>query len=89
MPNSIKQFFHAVKGYLIHLGVEVYTEKCKQHVKLPKIRRIRKESLTRDILARILSVISFKLRIVFLVELSSCILLEINDLECDESVLVT
>jgi len=70
-PNSIKQIFHAVKGYLIHLGVEVYAEKCKQHVKLPKIQRIRKEPLTRDILIRILSVVSFKLRVVFLVALSS------------------
>lgn len=70
-PNSIKQIFHAVKGYLIHLGVEVYAEKCKQQVKLPKIRRIRKESLTRDILTRVLSVVSFKLRVVFLVGLAS------------------
>ena len=66
-PNSIKQIFHAVKGYLIHLGVEVYVEKCKQRVKLPKIRRIRKEPLTRETLTRILGVVSFKLRVVFLV----------------------
>lgn len=70
-PNSIKQIFHAVKGYLIHLGVEVYSEKCKQHVKLPKIQRNRKEALTKDILVRVLSVVSFKLRVVFLVALSS------------------
>jgi len=44
-PNSIKHFFYGVKGYLMHLGVEVYSEKCKQLVKLPKIRRIRKEVL--------------------------------------------
>jgi len=71
MPNSIKQFFHAVKGYLIHLGVEVYSEKCKQYVKLPKILRKRKEPVTKDMLVRIMSVVSFKLRVVFLVALSS------------------
>ncbi len=71
MPNSIKQFFHAVKGYLIHLGVEVYSEKCKQYVKLPKILRKRKEALTKEVLVRILGVVSFKLRVVFLVAISS------------------
>ena len=71
MPNSIKQFFHAVKGYLIHLGVEVYSEKCKQYVKLPKILRRRKEAITKAVLVRILGVVSFKLRVVFLVAISS------------------
>jgi integrase len=71
MPNSIKQFFHAVKGYLIHLGVEVYSEKCKQYVKLPKILRRRKEAITKAVLIRILGVVSFKLRVVFLVAISS------------------
>ena len=71
MPNSIKQFFHAVKGYLIHLGIEVYSEKCKQYVKLPKILRKRKEAITKEILVRVMSVVSFKLRVVFLVTISS------------------
>ena len=71
MPNSIKQFFHAVKGYLIHLGIEVYSEKCKQYVKLPKIQRRRKEVITKDMLVRILGVVSFKLRVVLLVAAAS------------------
>lgn len=71
MPNFIKQFFHAVKGYLIHLGIEVYSEKCKQYVKLPKILRRRKEAVTKESLVRILGVVSFKLRVVFLVAISS------------------
>jgi len=71
MANSIKQFFHAVKGYLIHLGIEVYSEKCKQYVKLPKILRKRKEPVTKETLVRILGVVSFKLRVVFLVAISS------------------
>lgn len=71
MPNSIKQFFHAIKGYLIHLGIEVYSEKCKQYVKLPEILRKRKEAITKEILVRIMSVVSFKLRVVFLVVISS------------------
>ena len=71
MHNSIKQFFHAVKRYLIHLGVEVYSEKCKQYVKLSKILRRWKEAITKDVLVRILGVILFKLRVVFLVAISS------------------
>lgn len=70
-PNSVKQFFHAVKGYLIHLGIEIYSEKCKQYVKLPKIQRVRKDPLTKDILVRVFSVLSLKLKTVFLVALSS------------------
>ena len=30
-PNSVKQFFHAVKGYLIHLGIGIFSEKCRQY----------------------------------------------------------
>ena len=70
-PNSVKQFFHAVKGYLIHLGIEIYSEKCKQYVKLPKIQRVRKDPLTKEILVRVFSVLSLKLKTVFLVALSS------------------
>lgn len=70
-PNSIKQFYHAVKGYLIHLGVEVYAEKCKQYVKLPKIQRNLKEPLTKDILVRVIGAVSFKLRVVILIAVSS------------------
>jgi len=70
-PNSIKHFFSGAKGYLIHLGIEVYSEKCKQLVKLPKIRRIRKEPLTKEILVRILNIFSLKLRTVFLVATAS------------------
>lgn len=70
-PNSIKQFFHAIKGYLIHLGIEIFAEKCKQHVRLPKIQRIRKDPLTKEILVRVLSILSLKLRCVFLIAISS------------------
>ena len=70
-PNSIKHFFYGVKGYLIHLGIEVYSEKCKQLVKLPKVHRIRKEPLTKEILVRVLNVLPLKLRCVFLVAIAS------------------
>jgi integrase len=56
---------------LIHLGIEIYSEKCKQYVKLPKIQRVRKDPLTKEILVRVLSVLSLKLKTVFLVALSS------------------
>jgi len=59
------------KHLALHLGVEVYSEKCKQLVKLPKIRRIRKEPLTKDVLIRVLNVLPVKLRCVFLVAIAS------------------
>ena len=47
-PKTIRLWFTVVKGYLTHLQVEVFSEKCKQRVKLPKVRRVKKEALTRS-----------------------------------------
>ena len=53
-PKTIRLWFTVVKGYLTHLQVEVFSEKCKQVVKLPKIRRVKKEALTKEILVKLL-----------------------------------
>lgn len=53
-PKTIRLWFTVVKGYLTHLQVEVFSEKCKQVVKLPKIRRIKKEALTKEVLVKLL-----------------------------------
>jgi len=53
-PKTIRLWFTVVKGYLTHLQVEVFSEKCKQVVKLPKIRRVKKEALTKEVLIKLL-----------------------------------
>ena len=60
-PKSIRLWFTIVKGYLTHLQVEVYSEKCKQRVKLPKVRRLKKEALTKEILVKLLRNLDGKL----------------------------
>lgn len=70
-PRTVKQWFSGVKSYLTHIGIEIYNEKCKQRIRLPKIHKIRKEPLTRDLIVRVLNVLPFKLRTVFYVGVSS------------------
>jgi hypothetical protein len=53
-PKSIRLWFAAVKGYLTYLEVEVFSEKCKQLIKLPKVRRLRKEGLTKELILKLL-----------------------------------
>jgi integrase len=70
-PRTVKQWFSGVKGYLTHIGIEIYNEKCKQRVRLPKIHKIREEPLTRELIIRVLNVLPFKLRVVFYVAIAS------------------
>jgi integrase len=70
-PKTIKQWFTVVKGYLTHLEVEVFTEKCKQRVKLPKVLRVKKEPLTKEILVKLLRNLDAKLATAVLVAISS------------------
>lgn len=70
-PKSIRLWFTVVKGYLTHLQVEVFSEKCKQRVKLPKVRRIKKEALTKEILVKLLRNLDAKLETAVLVAISS------------------
>jgi len=70
-PKTIRLWFTTVKGYLSHLQVEVFSEKCKQLVKLPKIRRLKKEALTKEILVKLLRNLDAKLQTAVLVAISS------------------
>lgn len=70
-PKTIKQWFTVVKGYLRHLQVEVFSEKCKQRVKLPKVMRVKKEALTKEILVKLLRNLESKLLTAVLVAISS------------------
>ena len=70
-PKTIRLWFTVVKGYLTNLQVEVFSEKCKQRVKLPKVRRIKKEALTKEILVKLLRNLDAKLETAVLVAISS------------------
>jgi len=70
-PKTIRLWFTTVKGYLSHLQVEVFSEKCKQLVKLPKVRRLKKEALTKEILVKLLRNLDAKLQTAVLVAISS------------------
>ena len=70
-PKTIRLWFTVVKGYLTHLQVEVFSEKCKQVVKLPKIRRIKKEALTKEVLVKLLRNLDAKLSTAVLVATAS------------------
>ena len=70
-PKTIRLWFTVVKGYLTHLQVEVFSEKCKQVVKLPKIRRIKKEALTKEVLIKLLRNLDAKLETAVLVATAS------------------
>jgi len=70
-PKTIRLWFTVVKGYLTNLQVEVFSEKCKQRVKLPKIRRLKKEALTKEILIKLLRNLDAKLETAVLVATAS------------------
>jgi integrase len=70
-PKTTRLWFTVVKGYLTHLGIDVFSEKCKQKIKLPKVRRVKKEALTKEILVRLLRNLDAKLATAALVAISS------------------
>ena len=53
------------------MGIDVFAEKCKQRVKLPKIKRLKKEALTKEILIKLLHNLDPKLQSAVLLALSS------------------
>ncbi|SRR5579885_62833 len=70
-PKTTRLWFTVVKGYLTHLGLDVYSEKCKQKIKLPKVRRVKKEALTKEILVRLIRNLDAKLATAVYVAISS------------------
>lgn len=70
-PKTIRFWFSCAKNYLAFLDVEVYSERCKQLVKLPKIRRIKKDAVTKEILVKLLHNVNPKLQCAILVAISS------------------
>jgi len=70
-PNTVRLWFAVVKGYLSHMGIEIFSEKCKQKIKFPRVIRLKKEALTKGILVRLLRNLDAKLQTAVLVAVSS------------------
>ncbi len=70
-PKTIRLWLTIVKGYYTYMGIDVFAEKCKQRVKLPKIKRLKKEALTKEILIKLLHNLDPKLQSAVLLALSS------------------
>ena len=70
-PKSIKLWLTAIKGYLRHCGIKVYTEEVRQMVRVPKQVRTEEKPLTKEILVRLLHVAPLKLQAGILVMIAS------------------
>ena len=70
-PKTIRLWLSVVKGYFSYMGIDVFAEKCKQIVKLPKVRRLKKEALTKELLIKLLHNLDTKLQTAVLVAVSS------------------
>lgn len=70
-PATIKLCLAAVKGYLRHQKIKIYSEDFKQNVRLPKKVRTREEPMTKEILVRLLHILPLKLQAAVLVGCSS------------------
>jgi hypothetical protein len=69
--SSINVYFAMLKNYLRYHDVEIYNEKCRQKVVLPKVRVMCDGELDITKVQRILGVFPEKWRVLFLMELSS------------------
>jgi len=70
-PVTIEVAINAVKGYLRHNGIRIYSEDFKQVVRMPKKIKTREAPLTKELLVRLLRNVSPKLQTVILVAVSS------------------
>lgn len=70
-PVTVRLWQTIVKGYFSFMGIDVFAEKCRQRVKLPKVKRLKKEALTKEILIKLLHNLPPKLQASVLVALSS------------------
>ena len=70
-PQTIRLWQTIVKGYFSFMGIDVFAEKCRQRVKLPKVKRLKKEALTKELLIKLLRNLPAKLQCAVLVAISS------------------
>lgn len=70
-PASVSLWITAIKGYLRHTSIKIYSEDFKQVVRLPKRTHSRENPLTKEILVRLLRNLPPKLQTVVLVATAS------------------
>jgi len=70
-PITIEVAVNAVKGYLRHCGIRIYSEDYKQVVRMPKKIKTREIPLTKELVIGLLRNVSPKLQTVILVAISS------------------
>lgn len=70
-PASITMWLGAVKGFLRHCGVKIYSEDLKGIVRVPKPTRTREIPLTKELLVKSLHSVPLRLQCVILVAISS------------------
>ncbi|HJU13555.1 MAG TPA: tyrosine-type recombinase/integrase [Candidatus Nitrosotalea sp.] len=86
-PKSIKTSLAAVKGYLRHLGIKIYSEDFRHNVRMPKNIMRKEEALTKEMLLRLLRNSTPRLQTVRLVAVSTgmrigeIVQLEIRDID--------
>ena len=70
-PATLKLMITSVKGFLRHCKIQIYSEEFQSRVRLPKNVRQREEPLTKEIILRLLNIVSPKLRAIILVAVAS------------------
>lgn len=71
VPNTIRNYFSLLKGYLAYRGLKIHQEEVKQNIKFPKIMHEEKHGLTIDEIKKILDHASPKRKALYLTLLSS------------------
>jgi len=70
-PRSIHLAVNAVKSFLRHCGIKIYSEDFKHSVRMPKKYNVREVPLTKEIIIRLLRNVSPKLQAMILVAVST------------------
>ena len=71
VPNTIRNYFSMLKGYLTYRGLKIHQEEVKQNIKFPKTMHEEKHGLTIDEVKKILDNASPKRKALYLTLLSS------------------
>jgi len=90
-PASISMWLGAVKGYLRHCGIKIYSEDLKGIVRIPKQSRIKDIPITKDNIVQLLNVVPLQLKTVILVAIASgmrigeIVQLQLSDIDLDST----
>jgi len=70
-PRSIHLSVNAVKSFLRHCGIKIYSEDFKHSVRMPKRYSVQETPITKEVIVRLLRNVSPKLQTVILVAVST------------------